>query len=107
MSEANYIAVTTTGEFGERAFATFEVNGVGMVICRHRDEYYALENRCSHARATFDDGRLRGLQLYCPLHGGSFDIRDGSPRSSPARKPIRVFPLRVVEGRIEVALESG
>jgi 3-phenylpropionate/trans-cinnamate dioxygenase ferredoxin subunit len=79
---------------------------VALVICRFRDEYFAVENMCSHALATFDDGRMRGYRLMCPLHGATFDIRDGSVTGAPATRPIQSFPVRVVEGTVEVDLGS-
>lgn len=106
MSDPAFTAVATAEEIAEKSFATFDVNGTAVVICRFRDEYFALENLCSHAQATFDDGRLRGYQLICPLHGGTFDIRDGCATGKPARNPIRAFPLRIVEGVIEVAVDA-
>jgi 3-phenylpropionate/trans-cinnamate dioxygenase ferredoxin subunit len=78
-----------------------------VVICRFRDEYFAVENLCSHALATFDDGRMRGYRLMCPLHGATFDIRDGSVAGAPATRPIRSYPLRVVDDRIEVDLSNS
>ena len=61
MSEQLFTAVTDARDIEEKSFFTFDVNGTGIVICRFRDEYFALENRCSHARSAFDEGRLRGL----------------------------------------------
>ena len=104
MSEQVFIAVTAAQDIEEKCFSTFEINGTGIVICRFRDEYFAIENRCSHAQSTFDDGRMRGYRIMCPLHGATFDIRDGSCTGAPATKPIRSFPLRIVDGRIEVAI---
>jgi 3-phenylpropionate/trans-cinnamate dioxygenase ferredoxin subunit len=104
MSGQVFIAVTAAADIEEKCFSTFEINGTGIVICRFRDEYFAIENRCSHAQSTFDDGRMRGYNIICPLHGATFDIRDGSCTGAPARKPIRSFPLRIVDGRIEVAI---
>ena len=77
-----------------------------IVICRVRDEYYAVENRCSHALAFFDNGRLHGYRIICPLHSASFDVRNGSCTGAPASRPIRSFPLRIVDGMIEVDLSS-
>jgi 3-phenylpropionate/trans-cinnamate dioxygenase ferredoxin subunit len=104
MSEQVFIAVTAAQDIEEKCFSTFEINSTGVVICRFRDEYFAIENRCSHAQSTFDDGRMRGYNIICPLHGATFDIRDGSCTGPPARKPIRSFPLRIVDGMIEVAI---
>jgi 3-phenylpropionate/trans-cinnamate dioxygenase ferredoxin subunit len=47
---------------------------------------------------------MRGYNIICPVHGATFDIRDGSCTGPPARKPIRSFPLRIVDGMIEVDL---
>lgn len=104
MSGQDFIAITAAQDIEEKCFSTFEINGTGIVICRFRDEYFAIENRCSHAQSTFDDGRMRGYRIMCPLHGATFDIRDGSCTGLPARKPICSFPLRIVDGMIEVAL---
>jgi len=104
MSGQVFIAVTVAQDIGEKCFSTFEVNGTGIAICRFRDEYFAIENRCSHALSTFDEGRMRGYRIMCPLHGGTFDIRDGSCTGLPATKAIRSFPVRIVDGMIEVAI---
>jgi 3-phenylpropionate/trans-cinnamate dioxygenase ferredoxin subunit len=104
MTDEVFTKVTAAEEIGEKSFSTFDVNGIGIAICRFRDEYFAIENRCSHALATFDEGRMRGYRIMCPLHGGSFDIRDGSCTGLPATQPIRSFPLRITNGTIEVAI---
>ena len=107
MPEQLFTAVTEARAIEEKSFATFDVNGTGIVICRFRDEYFAVENRCSHALSTFDACRLRAYTIICPLHGATFDIRDGSVTGLPARLPIRSFPLRIVEGVIEVDLSGA
>ena len=38
-------------------------------------------------------------ELY---HGGTLDVRDGSPLSLPIRKPVATFAVRAVEGGIEI-----
>jgi len=104
MTEPAFTAIVAAAGVAEKSFATFDVNGTSVLVYRFRDEYFAVENLCSHAQATFDDGRVRGYSLICPMHGATFDIRDGCPTGKPARNPIRVFPLRVVDGMIEVDL---
>ena len=102
MANPAYIAVTATDNVAEKSFACFDVDGTAVLVCRFKDEYFAIENRCSHALSTFDGGRMRGYRMICPLHGAAFDIRDGSALSSPAKRPIRSFPLRIVDGMIEI-----
>ena len=57
----------------------------------------------SHAYARLCEGRLRGTRLICPLHGASFDVRDGRVLGPPAAQPLAAFALRVTDGRIELA----
>jgi 3-phenylpropionate/trans-cinnamate dioxygenase ferredoxin subunit len=106
MPEQVFTAVAAAHDIEEKKFSTFEINGVGIVVCRFRDEYFALENLCSHAAENFDNGRMRGYRIMCPLHGATFDIRDGSCTGGPATEPIRSYPLRIVGGMIEVNLTS-
>lgn len=80
-----------------------EVGNEPVLIVRTRDGgVHALHNICSHAYARMDEGRLRGTRVICPLHGASFDVRTGAVLGAPATVPLRSFPARVVDGRIEV-----
>jgi 3-phenylpropionate/trans-cinnamate dioxygenase ferredoxin subunit len=104
MSSGSFTAVTAAENIADKSFSCFQVNGVAVVICRFRDEYFALENQCSHAQSTFDEGRLRAYNLICPLHGASFDIRNGTPTGLPAKLSISSFPIRVTDGIIEISI---
>ena len=104
MTEHSFTAVTSVDTIAEKGFSCFNVNGIAIVVCRFRDEYFAIENKCSHALSSFDDGRMRGYRMMCPLHGATFDIRDGSPTGAPATRPIQSFPLRIIDGMIEIGV---
>ncbi len=74
-----------------------------IVVCRVKDRIHALDNICTHAFARLTEGRLRGTRLICPLHGASFDIRDGRAHA-PATKPLSVFPVRIVGDNVEITV---
>lgn len=38
---------------------------------------YAIEDACNHAGASLADGRVRGCEITCPMHGYVFDLRTG------------------------------
>ena len=42
---------------------------------------HAINAICPHAGAFLDMGYLKGPIITCPLHGWSFDVRDGKSRS--------------------------
>ena len=80
------------------------LEGRELVLCHTREGLFALDNICSHAHARLCEGRLRASRLVCPLHGGSFDVRDGRVLSPPAEVALPSHALRVVGETIEVAL---
>ncbi len=83
------------------------VGGREIVICRTKDGIYALDNICTHAYARLNEGRLRGTRLICPLHGASFDIRDGRALGAPATRALATHAVTVVDDRVEVTLTSA
>ena len=69
-----------------------------IVVCRVAGTLYAVADRCSHADTPLSEGRLRGYSLICPLHGASFDVRDGGHNGPPAAEGIATFAVREVDG---------
>jgi len=61
------------------------------------DEYYAVDNMCSHADAWMDTGTLwpSTCEVECPLHDGRFDLRTGKPTQAPCVEPIQSFAVAV------------
>ena len=84
-----------------------EVAGRSVLVCNAGGTYYALENRCPHARTPLTSGSLRGFVLECPLHGGKLDVRDGRPCALPIRQPATTFAVRPGGDGIEIRLEGG
>jgi nitrite reductase/ring-hydroxylating ferredoxin subunit len=83
------------------------VAGREIVICHTREGVFAVDNICTHAHARLCEGRLRATRLVCPLHGASFDIRDGRVLGPPAEVPLPTYPLSLIDGAIAVTLEPA
>ena len=75
-----------------------DVGSDGIVVCRVAGELYALDDNCSHADTPLSEGRLRGFGLTCPLHGASFDVRDGSHSGPPAWEGVSCHAIDEVDG---------
>jgi 3-phenylpropionate/trans-cinnamate dioxygenase ferredoxin subunit len=82
-------------------------HGHELLVCNADGRFYAIENRCPHAMVRLDAAALSGCILECPVHGGRLDVRDGSPRGHPIRRPVRTYPVRDSSSRIEIELELG
>lgn len=73
-----------------------------LAICRIGERAYAFENRCTHELFALTEGCLEGGEVECTLHGARFCVRTGAVRTGPAKGAIRVFPVRIAEGVMEV-----
>lgn len=103
---AEFRAVLKLEELPPGGMRACSLDGREIVVCHTREGVFALDNICTHAHARLCEGRLRATRLVCPLHGASFDIRDGRVLGPPAVLPLPTHAVRIVEGVIEVALAS-
>jgi 3-phenylpropionate/trans-cinnamate dioxygenase ferredoxin component len=78
-----------------------------IAVYRLNDGYYATEDNCSHAQASLAAGDidLEECSVECPYHGSLFDIHSGRVLSLPASRPIKTYPVKVVDD--EVLVEVG
>ncbi len=67
------------------------VGNRSILIVNHGDEFFAIENRCSHADQQLDCGRVRYGWIACPAHGAKFDLATGAALTLPATDPIATF----------------
>jgi len=96
------LAELPVGTMSARTLADREI-----VVCSTKDGIFAVDNICSHAFARLNEGRLRGTRLICPLHGAAFDVRDGRALGAPASRPLATYPVRLVDGTVEIAMSRG
>ncbi len=107
MSDEEFVDLAGVDEVPDKGFIVRSSGETQLVIARFKGDVYAVENLCSHAFARFDEGRLRGNRLMCPLHGACFNITDGTPFGPPASRPIRSYPVRVENDRVLIALPAS
>src|SRR4051812_11529019 len=104
MTDSAFVPLMPLAGIPQGRMRTGVLEGREIVICHTREGLFALDNICTHAHARMCEGRLRATRLVCPLHGASFDIRDGKVLGPPATQPQPTFQVRVVDGTVEVAV---
>jgi len=107
MTDSVFVPLMSLAEIPTGTMQTRILEGREIVICHTREGLFALDNICTHAHARMCEGRLRATRLVCPLHGASFDVRDGRVLGPPATLPLATHQVRVVEGMIEVAVSPA
>ena len=88
------------------AWLPLTVGGEDIVLARLDGAWYAIQDRCTHAGCSFSEegAELRGPLVECACHGSEFDVRTGAVVRGPAEAPVRTFPVRIENGRVEVEL---
>lgn len=84
----------------------FDVAGLRIALVRIGDEYFAVDDRCSHEDYSLADGEVWSdeCEIECSKHGSTFDLRSGEPCSLPATKPVQVHQLIVDDQSVSVVV---
>jgi len=82
---------------------TLPVTLAGEPVCLYKIEgvIYATHDTCTHGHASLADGFIiEGALIECPLHQGTFDIRTGQAVGVPCTQDIRVYAVRIENGKV-------
>lgn len=106
-NKLQYIKVAQIDDFSEENRLFVEIDGLPIIIYRIENQYYALEDVCSHDDSPLGEGKLMGFCIICPRHGARFDVRTGEVQSLPATQNVASFPVRIVGNNIEIGIGSS
>jgi len=102
-----YVRVAAVGDVRPGRARAVAAAGEHLLLCNVDGTLYAVADLCTHDRGPLGEGRLRGPTIECPRHGARFDVRNGSVVSPPAVRDLATYPLRVVDGHVEVGVDGG
>lgn len=57
------------------------------------DGYYCSDDVCTHGMVSLSNGDVDNGQIFCPLHGGAFDIRTGAATELPCRLRLKTYAV--------------
>lgn len=76
------------------------VDDVPVLLIRIGDEFFAVEDVCSHDGQPLTNGPVGDCAITCPRHGARFDLRTGQPLCMPATQGIPTFEVEVREDQV-------
>jgi naphthalene 1,2-dioxygenase ferredoxin component len=100
----NWIDISAADKLPEDDVIGVQAEGKDLALYYVEGQVYATDNLCSHGHARLCDGFLEGFEIECPLHQGKFDIRNGKPLCQPVVEAIRVYPVKIENGRVYLDL---
>lgn len=88
------------------AITTAEIDGRTIAYARVGDQFFAIDDTCSHAKVSLAEGYLEAddLLIECPLHGASFSLETGEALTLPATKPVASHAVEVRDGEVFVTI---
>jgi ethylbenzene dioxygenase ferredoxin subunit len=82
-------------------------NFPALGVYKHGDNYYVIDNICTHGLAILTDGYQEGDEIECPFHGGAFDLKTGEAISFPCEKPVKSYPVTIQNDTIFISAALG
>ncbi len=104
MSEGIVVARVDEVPEGEAVKIDRSVTGTVDDIAVFNDdgEFFALDDTCSHEKASLSEGWIEAGIIECPLHAGKFCLKDGSVMSMPATVNVACHRVVIDGGDIRV-----
>jgi 3-phenylpropionate/trans-cinnamate dioxygenase ferredoxin subunit len=103
-SKIEYLDIAPASELptGERLFV--EIEGKPIVIFNIAGQFYSIADVCSHDDGPVGEGDIEGYSISCPRHGAEFDVRTGQVMSMPAVVDIPAYPVKILDGMIQIGI---
>jgi 3-phenylpropionate/trans-cinnamate dioxygenase ferredoxin component len=103
---AEFIEVAKVGDLRPNGKLLLEIGERMVVLLLVNDNYYCIDDVCTHDGGPLADGTLCDFALACPRHGAQFDIRTGQALTMPATENSIAHTVKVENGTIYVALHE-
>jgi len=99
-----FVPITTVPELPSGQGRSFFLNGESVALFHIGDEYFAIEDFCTHAGAPLGDGFIEGHTVACSWHGAQFCLKTGHALTPPAFTGVRTYDVKVEGEQIFVSL---
>lgn len=104
MSEFQIACSVSEIKEGEKQLV--EVNDQLVILFQVGQDYFCIDDVCTHDGGTLSDGNHDGFEIECPRHGAKFDIRCGKALCMPATQSTRSHEVKVEGSNILVKLAA-
>jgi metal-sulfur cluster biosynthetic enzyme/nitrite reductase/ring-hydroxylating ferredoxin subunit len=101
---SNFIPVAKTTDLPDPGQTLLEVEDRIVVLFRVGNEYFCIDDVCTHDGGPLSEGRLDDHAIACPRHGAKFDIRTGKALTMPATVDTAAHEVKIEGDQILVRL---
>ena len=107
-SAAGPVRLCGRDDLGDGEARRFVVDCRPVAVVRLGEEFFAIDDTCSHADFSLSEGDVDGDEcaLECPAHGSLFDLRTGEALTLPAVVPVAVHDVAATTEGVFVTLRG-
>jgi len=103
---ADFRAVAQLNEFtSDEDVLVVNYGRFSVLLYKIDGEFFAMEDRCSHADVLLSDGEIdfSMCRIQCHKHGAMFDLKNGQALTPPAVVGVKMFAVKVTDQTISIA----
>jgi 3-phenylpropionate/trans-cinnamate dioxygenase ferredoxin subunit len=104
VTRREFVRAVSLDEVPELGAVHVDIEGRPIAIVRSKGRVYAIHDVCSHAQVALSEGEIEDGTIECWLHGSRFDMASGRPTGLPATEPVPVYPVKIEDDDVYVAM---
>jgi nitrite reductase (NADH) small subunit len=105
LPDSVWVCVGALAQIPQRGARVVQSNFGNIAVFRTRDdEVFALDDRCPHQGGPLSQGLVHGQSVTCPLHDTVVCLSSGRTLDGSGGGRVRPHAVRVVDGRVYLAI---
>lgn len=94
-------------EFSDEGVSVLTVNGLNLLLIRHNNKYYLIENKCGHFGVPLVNGEIKNETIKCSQHGIMFSLISGEILNRPYEKCDMIKVFKIVQQGDELYMDES
>lgn len=91
----DFVKVATKSELKDGEKILVEAGERLVILSQFGEEYFCIDDVCTHDGGSLSDGEVTGCEIECPRHGARFDLKTGQAMCMPATQQTTVHQVKV------------
>ena len=91
---AEFEQVARVDELADGGRKSLIVDDLPVLLLRVGDDFYCIEDVCTHDGQPLTDGPVTDGKITCPRHGAQFDLETGKALCMPATEPVETYEVQ-------------
>ncbi len=104
LSRPVYHSVSRIDDLAPGEMRGVDISGDSILVANVAGDVYAVANHCGESPLPLEFSTLDGSTLVCSWHGCQYDLRTGARIDQPGEGRLRVYPVRVESGDVQIAV---